>query len=48
MGYASAYPSVSFIAGEAFVTYYSTVRSGIVTEASEVKLKIYPVEWFYE
>ena len=47
MGYASAYPSVSFIGEEAFVTYYSTVRSGIVTEASEVKLKIFPVEWFY-
>ena len=32
----------------AFIAYHSTVASGIVTETTEVNLKVFPVEWFYE
>ena len=46
-GYDSAYPSVTFLDDEAPVTYYSNVRSGIVGIVSEVKLKIFPIDWFY-
>ena len=46
-GYDSAYPSVTFLDDEAFVTYYANVRSGIVGIVSEIKLKIFPIGWFY-
>ena len=46
-GYDSAYPSVTFVDDEVFVTFHSNVRSGIVGIVSEVKLKIFPAGWFY-
>ena len=46
-GYDSSCPSLTFRDDEAFVTYYSNVRSAIVGIVSEVKLKIYPIGWFY-
>ena len=47
-GYSAGYPSVSFFGDEAFVAYYSNVNSGVVGIVSEVKLKIFPIGWFYE
>ena len=46
-GYGNAYPSVTFVGDEAFVGYYANVRSGSVGIVSDVKLKIFPIEWFY-
>ena len=47
VGYDQGYPSVSFIDGEAFVTYYATMRTGRGGSDAEVMLKIFPIEWFY-
>jgi len=41
----AAYPSVSFIGDEAFVTYYS--RSDSWKRDTEITLRIYPIERFY-
>ena len=45
-GYDNAYPSVTFAADEALVAYYSTVKSGVGGMLGEVRLKIYPIDWF--
>ena len=47
VGYQNAYPSVTILDDEALVTYYANVRSGTAAIVSEVKLKIYPLTWFY-
>ena len=47
-GYSAGYPSVSFFGDEVFITYYATVNSGTVGIVSEVVLKVFPVDWFYE
>ena len=46
LGYDHGYPSVSFIGEEAFVTYYSTIKSGLGSPGCEVRLKVYPLSWF--
>ena len=45
-GYGNAYPSVTFVGDEALVAYYSTVKSGMGNMNGEVRLKIYPNDWF--
>ena len=48
-GYDNAYPSATFVGDEALVGYYSTIRSGMRRgNNGEVKLKIYPIDWFLE
>jgi sialidase-1 len=47
-GYSAGYPSVSFFGDEVFIAYYANVNSGTVGIVSEIKLKIFPVNWFYE
>ena len=46
LGYHNAYPSVTFVGDEALVGYYSTIRSGMGSMNGEVRLKIYPNDWF--
>jgi sialidase-1 len=41
----SAYPNVYFNGDEAMVTYYHAPRSA--TRDTSLRLKIYPIEWFY-
>ena len=43
-GYDSAYAAVTFVGGEALVTYYQ--RSRATARDSYVKLKILPIAWF--
>ena len=45
-GGAAAYAAVTFIGDEALVTYYYQARG--MGAASDVRLKIVPVAWFYE
>lgn len=47
-GYSAGYPSVSFFDDEVFVAYYSNVNSGVAGIVSEITLKIFPLDWFYE
>ena len=44
-GYDSAYPNVYFRQNEAIVTFYQASASG--SRDTELKLRIYPIEWFY-
>jgi len=44
-GYISAYPSVTFVGKEALVGYYHASES--MSRDCELKLKIFPVDWFY-
>ena len=46
-GYDSAYPSATVLEDEVFVTYYTNLKSGHEFIVSEVKLKIFSVDWFY-
>jgi sialidase-1 len=46
--YDNAYPSVTFTKNDALIGYYANVRAGTVGIVSEVRLKIFPVEWFYK
>ena len=45
-GYSSAYAAVTFVEDEALVTYYQ--RSESMSRDTWIKLKIYPIDWFYE
>ncbi|MDP6778414.1 MAG: sialidase family protein [Candidatus Latescibacteria bacterium] len=44
-GWGCAYAAVTFVGDEALVTYY---HGSLVEQTSSVKLKILPIEWFYQ
>ena len=46
-GYDNGYPSVTFVGDEALIGYYANVKSGVTGIMSELRLKIYPIDWFY-
>ena len=46
-GYDNGYPSVTFAADEALIGYYANVTSGVTGIVSELRLKIFAIDWFY-